>query len=1039
MALTLPDPSRLDAPRLAVVLRDLGLDPDAARAGWLDDVARVCGSVREIPGEPVPTWAARSHLVRHSHGTAPVTSRTLVCSCGGRGCLHVASVLVVLAYNDPERSMALHAPAWEVALAPLAEPAGPGPARHQGHVRYVVHPPTPGRAGLQVEPRIVRQSLDGAGTLQPKAYPRRLADLQAAVMQLAPCDLAIHPAWHALERASRLEGTKNPQATRQLSRALLQPLSQAADVQLDGSAIAVSTSPLRPELVASRTDDGGLALRFEPPLRHHWRDAGVVLTEEGQLQPLVDDLHEAVADRLMDRLPLVPSDDVEAFVDRLVVGRSLAVQLPADLPTVHVADERQARITLEQLAGGRDARGPGLRVRLELVYLRQDAEAVVRPMDPSPMLQVPEAGQVQREWSWEREQVERFQRDVGDSPTHELQLPFERAVPFLADRIPELAETWPVFGRDTLVRLTVRGSLSPSVAFTEGEDWFDLDVGFTLGGRRIEGAAVIRSWLTGSRYHRLDDGSLARLPQRWLREHGTRVDTLAEVRRSQRRLGSWHAWMAAELLEEAGPAARRWLRWVRDAEGRPEQRPVPEGLRATLREYQLDGLAWLRFLRSNRLHGVLADEMGLGKTVQTLAALLDTHDPDVPRPSLVVAPTSVLTNWVAEAQRFTPQLRVCTWHGPRRDPAALQHADLVVTTYALLVRDQATLCDVDWRWTVLDEAQQIKNPGSRRARAARKLKAETRLALTGTPLQNDATELWSLFAYLLPGYLGRRTWFVGRYAHDASPTALAELSHRIRPFLLRRRKAEVAPELPARTEVTLRIGLSQRERALYDSVRMTVLEATRADADDAEHRRPHLMLEGLTRLRQACCHPGLLPFPEARRVRRSSKVEALVEHVQQVMRGGSRCLVFSQWVQLLDRVAERLHDASISCLRLQGDTRDRASVVAAFQAPDGPPVLLISIKAGGTGLNLTAADVVFLLDPWWNPQVEDQATDRAHRIGQTRPVTVVRLVAADTVEERIVELQGHKRRLFEQTVEHQRLDVGRLTAADVRELLADVR
>ncbi|MEQ1505829.1 MAG: DEAD/DEAH box helicase, partial [Myxococcota bacterium] len=389
-----------------------------------------------------------------------------------------------------------------------------------------------------------------------------------------------------------------------------------------------------------------------------------------------------------------------------------------------------------------------------------------------------------------------------------------------------------------------------------------------------------------------------------------------------------------------------------------------------------------------------------------------------------------------EAGRFAPGLRVVGWHGPNRRVEDLYDADLVVTSYALLRRDPA-LTDRVWSWAVLDEAQQIKNPASQVARAARRLQALHRLALTGTPLENDLIELWSLFSFLMPGLLGRRSRFHARYSRSGrlgGGPSLDELFHRLRPFVLRRRKVDVAPELPPRTELTVRVTLSDGEARLYERVRATVRAALTDGLPDGGPPPASVVLDGLTRLRQACCHPGLLPFPEARTVQRSAKLEALVEQVGAAIAAGSRCLVFSQWVKLLDHVADALGAVGVGFLRLQGDTVDRGAVVAAFQAPDGPPALLVSLKAGGTGLNLTAADVVFLLDPWWNPAVEDQAADRAHRIGQTRPVTVVRLVAADTIEDRVLALQDRKRKLFDDTVD--RGGIPPLTAVEWEALLA---
>ncbi|MCA9488773.1 MAG: DEAD/DEAH box helicase [Myxococcales bacterium] len=478
------------------------------------------------------------------------------------------------------------------------------------------------------------------------------------------------------------------------------------------------------------------------------------------------------------------------------------------------------------------------------------------------------------------------------------------------------------------------------------------------------------------------------------------------------------------------------------AEELPPEIDIP-GLHADLFPYQARGVQWMRET-VNRTGGlILADEMGLGKTLQALAAILEGRGEGDP-PALIVCPTSVVHAWVDEAARFAPGLKTVARVGPRRHELRLGGVDLVVTSYALLRRDAELLASHRWSWAVLDEGQHVKNPASQTARAARRLQADHRLVLTGTPLENDLTELWSLFQFLMPGLLGRRSTFHARYAvasrRDGAPgaeLALAELSHRIRPFVLRRRKSEVAKELPPRTERVVRVDLSERERALYEAIRATVRTELAEARRDGRHARNGIVLEGLLRLRQACCHPGLLPFPEAEGLTRGTKIDALTEMLQDAIPGGSRALVFSQWVGLLDRAAAALEVAGIAYARLDGSTEDRAGFVATFQDPDGPPVALISIKAGGTGLTLTAADLVFLLDPWWNPAVEAQATDRAHRIGQTRPVEVIRLVAADTVEDRVLALQAHKRRLFERTVDGPALDVSALTTDDLLGLLAD--
>jgi SNF2 family DNA or RNA helicase len=391
--------------------------------------------------------------------------------------------------------------------------------------------------------------------------------------------------------------------------------------------------------------------------------------------------------------------------------------------------------------------------------------------------------------------------------------------------------------------------------------------------------------------------------------------------------------------------------------------------------------------------------MGLGKTLQTICVLRSG--------SLVVAPTSVLHNWAGELRRFRPGLRVAVYHGAGRTLDA--DADVVLTTYAILRLDADALSSRTWEVVVLDEAQAIKNPESQVAQAAFRLRGDFRVCLSGTPVENRLDELWSQFHFLNRGLLGGRSDFRDRYAQPLAEgrAGVAErLRQRIRPFVLRRLKRDVAKELPPRTDLVLRFPLEQGERRVYDAI----LAATREEVVERLGGGGNVMeaLEALLRLRQAACHVGLIPGQEAER---SSKVDLLLERLGQAVEDGHKALVFSQWTGLLDKVEPHLEEAGVEFLRLDGSTRDRGAVVEAFQGEGGPPVLLASLKAGGTGLNLTAADHVFLLDPWWNPAAEDQAADRAHRIGQERPVFVHRLVAEETVEERILELQQRKRSL----------------------------
>jgi SNF2 family DNA or RNA helicase len=420
---------------------------------------------------------------------------------------------------------------------------------------------------------------------------------------------------------------------------------------------------------------------------------------------------------------------------------------------------------------------------------------------------------------------------------------------------------------------------------------------------------------------------------------------------------------------------------------------------------------------------VLADDMGLGKTLQAMS-VFDGR-------TLVVAPTSVLFNWQAELARFRPGLKVGLYHGADRalDPAA----DVTLTSYALLRLDAQKLGAETWRAVVLDEAQAIKNPDSQTARAAYALPATFRLALTGTPVENRLEELWSLMHSANRGLLGGRSDFADRHARpiaDGQAGAAAALRQRVRPFLLRRLKQDVAPELPPRTDAVLKVSLDDGERAVYDAVRA----ATQKDLLALLEAGGGVMkaLEALLRLRQAACHPALVPGQTAAT---SSKIDALLEALETAVAENHKALVFSQWTSLLDLIEPALGRAELPFVRLDGTTRDRGEVVARFQADGGPPVMLVSLKAGGSGLNLTAADHVFLCDPWWNPAVEAQAADRTHRIGQTRPVFVYRLVAADTVEERILALQDSKRALMDAALGDGAAAAG-LTKADLLALLA---
>lgn len=543
----------------------------------------------------------------------------------------------------------------------------------------------------------------------------------------------------------------------------------------------------------------------------------------------------------------------------------------------------------------------------------------------------------------------------------------------------------------------------------------------------VSAEAALRAYQDGLGLIPLDGGGWATLPRDFFARHGERLAALLAAREADGRLARHALPSLAALCDAlehpAPPALERLATLAADFEAVPEA-PLPADLTATLRPYQREAANWLATLANAGLGAILADDMGLGKTLEALCA--------VTGPCLIVCPTSLIANWRAEIARFRPALTVCTYHGPER--ALDERADVVLTSYALLRLDSERLGARRWRTVVLDEAQAIKNPDSQVARAAYALDADFRIALSGTPLENRLDELWSLVHFTNRGLLGGRREFDERYGRpigNGDAQTAAALRKKLRPFLMRRLKRDVAPELPPRTDALLRVTLDERERGIYDAVRA----ATRADVIAMLESGGGVMaaLEALLRLRQAACHAALVPGQKANS---SAKIEALLEAIGSASADGHKSLVFSQWTSLLDLVEPHLKEAELPFVRLDGGTRDRGAVVDQFQSADGPPVMLLSLKAGGTGLNLTAADQVFLLDPWWNPATEDQAADRAHRIGQDRPVFVYRLVAEGTVEERILALQERKRTLADAALAEGGAGGASLTRDDLLALLA---
>jgi superfamily II DNA or RNA helicase len=451
--------------------------------------------------------------------------------------------------------------------------------------------------------------------------------------------------------------------------------------------------------------------------------------------------------------------------------------------------------------------------------------------------------------------------------------------------------------------------------------------------------------------------------------------------------------------------------------------PAPAGFHAKLRNYQQQGLGWLQFLREHGLHGILADDMGLGKTVQALAHILTEKAAGrLDRPCLVVAPTSLMFNWQREAARYTPQLQVLLLHGTDRQRRfdRLGQADLVLTTYPLLARDHPILSAQPWHLLILDEAQAVKNPKSQAAQIVRTLNARHRLCLTGTPMENHLGELWALFDFLMPGLLGSESQFNRLFRSPIEKQDDQErrqlLARRIAPFLLRRRKSEVANELPPKTEIVREAELTGAQRDLYETVRLALHEKVRKEVAAKGFKRSQIViLDALLKLREVCCDPRLSRLEPSEseqpsEAARSAKLELLMQLLPELVEEGRRILLFSSFTRMLALIEQELQTRGIGYVKLTGQTRDRETPVTRFQAGE-VPVFLISLKAGGSGLNLTAADTVIHYDPWWNPAAEEQATDRAYRIGQDKPVFVYRLLCQGTVEEKMQALKARKQAL----------------------------
>lgn len=544
-------------------------------------------------------------------------------------------------------------------------------------------------------------------------------------------------------------------------------------------------------------------------------------------------------------------------------------------------------------------------------------------------------------------------------------------------------------------------------------DWFDLSGAADFDGRSVPFPRLLEALHKGQTSVLLDDGSFGMVPEEWLKKYGllAQMGTVKgdAVRFTRTQVGVLDALLAARpevTFDKQFARARDELRRFQGV----EPADPPKTFKGELREYQREGLGWLRFLRKFGFGGCLADDMGLGKTVQVLALLAGKRS----GPALVVVPRSLVFNWKREAARFAPKLKVLDHTGTGRDRtgASFKDFDLVLTTYGTLRNDASAFAEVRFDTCVLDESQAAKNAATETAKAVRVIQADHRLALSGTPVENHLGELWTLFDFLNPGMLGRAalTGTGGGSLRNPDAETREFLARALRPYILRRTKAQVAKDLPPKTEQTVYCDLEPAQRQVYDELRDHYRASLLSHVDSVGLKRSQIqVLAALMRLRQAACHPGLID--KARTGDASAKLDYLLPQLQELVESGQKALVFSQFTSLLDIVRKRLTAEGIPFEFLDGRTRDRDKRVERFQTDPECKLFLVSLKAGGVGLNLTAAEYVFLLDPWWNPAAEAQAIDRSYRIGQTKPVFAYRLIARGTVEEKVLELQQSKREL----------------------------
>jgi len=621
---------------------------------------------------------------------------------------------------------------------------------------------------------------------------------------------------------------------------------------------------------------------------------------------------------------------------------------------------------------------------------------------------------------------------------------FDKALDWLFDGLPHLVDAgFEIMGEESLARFRVnRRKPKVNMALSSEVDWFDLNLEIDFDGIGLTLAELKKALQKEKKFVRLRNGSIARLPEKLIQKFQYLIE-FGQTTDGHIRFRDHHLSFVDKLLDEADSRevdefSKKKLDKLAEFT-QIKKYSIPKNLRGELRDYQVAGYNWLNFLNEFSFGGCLADDMGLGKTVQTLAFIQNEIN-SKQLPNLIVAPTSVLFNWQREIEKFTPDIDFVLHYGTKRsrDIRRLRNKQLILTTYGHLRRDVSFLADIDFHYVILDESQNIKNPQSETAQASRNLSSKNRLVLTGTPVENNTMDLWSQFSFLSPGLLGGQGFFKETFMRPIEKGQDVQIANTLKkliyPFILRRTKDEVVKELPPKVESVIYSPMSDAQQKIYDKVRDTYRQNIISEIQSKGLGKSTMrVLEGLTKLRQVACHPSLVDsgFDDE-----AGKFEALKLMIDDIISEDHKVLVFSQFVRMLALIKEHLEEQAIDYSYLDGSTKDREQAVDKFQNQPEIKIFLISLKAGGIGLNLTAADYVINYDPWWNPAVEMQAIDRAHRIGQTKKVFAYKLISKDTVEEKILQLQLQKKELVNQLIATEAGFYKSLTKNDILDLFS---